>query len=235
MSRLCHTNIVQFLGVHYKSCSNIPILIMEYLPMSRTNYLEQYKMIPNHIKNSILLDVSLGLLYLHTQTPPIIHRDLTANNVLLTSDMKAKISDFGVSRIIKPDPVKFYMRMTTCPGNVLYMPPEALQCSDTETLRSEDKYTVTNDNFDKLDVFSFGVLILHVYTQRWPQCINNVKSEVQRRQHLLDKVKCHNMKQLAEDCLHNLPEYRPHTLHLVREIEGITYPNWQIMITILLK
>ena len=66
---------------------------MECLPMSLTNYLEQNKIILNHIKNSILLDVSHGLLYLHTQTPPIIHCDLTANNVLLTSDMKAKITD----------------------------------------------------------------------------------------------------------------------------------------------
>ena len=69
----------------YIFCENIPILIMECLPMSLINYLEQNKIIPNHIKNSILLDVSLGLLYLHTQTPHIIHCDLTANNVLLTS------------------------------------------------------------------------------------------------------------------------------------------------------
>ena len=228
MSQLHHPNIVQFLGVHYKSGSDIPILIMERLPMSLTNYLEQNKIIPNHIKNSILLDVSLGLLYLHTQTPPIIHRDLTANNVLLTSDMKAKITDFGMSRIIEPDPVKFYMKMTTCPGNVLYMPPEALQPNYKETLTSEDKYTVTSDNFDKLDVFSFGVLILHVYTQQWPNPINNAESEAQRRQHLLDKVECHYMKQLAEKCLYNLPEYRPHTLDLVRSIEGILYSNCQI-------
>ena len=60
--------------------------------MSLTQCLDQYKMIPNYIKNSILLDVSLGLLYLHKQTPPIVHRDLTTNNVLLTSGLKAKIS-----------------------------------------------------------------------------------------------------------------------------------------------
>ena len=86
--------------------------------MSLTNYLEQNKIIPNHIKKSILLDVSHGLLYLHTQTPPIIHCDLTANNVLLTSDMKAKITDFGVSRIFELDHVKFYVKMTICPDNV---------------------------------------------------------------------------------------------------------------------
>ena len=217
MSQLHHPNIVQFLGVHYKSGSDIPILIMERLPMSLTNYLEQNKMIPNHIKNSILLDVSHGLLYLHTQTPPILHRDLTANNVLVTSDMKAKITDFGVSRVFEPDPVKHYMRMSTCPGTMVYMPPE-VQKSDCKE---------TSDNFDKLDVFSFGVLILHVFTQQWPQPTgafnehNMPRTEVQRRQHLLDKVEDDTMKQLAMECLHNMPQYRPHTLDLIRTIEGI--------------
>ena len=186
--------------------------------MSLTNYLEQNEIIPNHIKNSILLDVSCGLLYLHTQTPPIIHRDLTANNVLLTSDMKAKITDFGVSRIFEPDPVKHYMRLSQCPGTMVSMPPETL---------TSDKYRGTSDNFDKLDVFSFGVLILHVYTQQWPKPTgtfdehNRPRTEVQRRQHLLDKVEDDTMKQLAEKCLHNQPQSRPYTLDLVRTIEGI--------------
>ena len=187
--------------------------------MSLTKYLEQNEIIPNHIKNSILLDVSHGLLYLHTQTPPIIHRDLTANNVLLTSNMKAKITDFGVSCMFEPDPVKHYMRMSTCPGNQLYMPPE--------TLQSEDKYKETRDNFDKLDVFSFGVLILHVYTQQWPKPTgtfdkhNRPRTEVQRRQHLLDQVENHHMKQLALDCLNNDRQHRPHSIDLVRRIIGI--------------
>ena len=190
--------------------------------MSLTNYLEQNEMIPNHIKNSILLDVSLGLLYLHTQTPPILHRDLTANNVLLTSGMKAKITDFGVSRIFHLDPVKNYVSMTVCPGNQLYMPPEA---------QTEEKYKGTSDNFDKLDVFSFGVLILHVYTQQWPQPTGAFdenkmpRTEVQRRQHLLDQVENDTMKQLAMDCLHNIPQSRPHASDLVRTIEGILYTS----------
>ena len=50
MSQLRHPNL---LGVHYKSGSDIPILVIECLPMSLTQCLEQYKMIPKHIKNSI--------------------------------------------------------------------------------------------------------------------------------------------------------------------------------------
>ena len=109
------------------------------------------------------------------------------------------------------------MRMSTCPGTMVYMPPEA-QKSD---------YKETSDNFDKLDVFSFGVLILHVYTQQWPQPTdlfdehNMPRTEVQRRQHLLDQMEDDTMKQLSMECLINQPQSRPHTLDLVRTIEGI--------------
>ena len=215
MSQLHHPNIVQFLGVHYKSGSDVPILVMECLPMSLSKCLEQYKIIPNYIKNSILLDVSLGLLYLHQLTPPIVHRDLTANNILLTSDMKAKITDLGVSRIFEPKNAKYYMRMSNCPGTLVYMPPET----------QKSTYKETSDNFDKLDVFSFGVLILHVCTQEWPEPDdpfdeNNMpRTEVQRRQHLLDKMEdCVTLKQLAEQCLCNRPASRPHTIDLMRKI-----------------
>ena len=51
-------------------------------------------------KLSILQDVSRGLIYLHSRAPAVIHRDLTARNVLLDSAMRAKIADLGNSRIV---------------------------------------------------------------------------------------------------------------------------------------
>ena len=219
MSTLCHENLVQFLGIHYMPGSDLPILVMECLPMSLTNYLENEKTIPNHIKNSILYDVSEGLQYLHTQRPPIIHRDLTANNVLLTSEKRAKIADFGVSRYFKVESERDYVRLTTCPGTLVYMPPESLT--------SDNMYRETRENFDKLDAFSFGVLILHVYTQKWPKPTaafdhnNKPKTEVERRQHLLDKVDSAILKKLATQCLNNQPQSRPHTLEIRQKIEQL--------------
>ena len=219
MSKLCHENLVMFFGVHYKPESDLPILVMELVPTSLSKYLESEEMIPNHIKNSILFDVSEGLQYLHTQSPPIIHRDLTANNVLLTSEKRAKIADFGVSCYFKIESEKDYMKQTACPGTILYMPPESLA--------SDSKYKATRDNFDKLDVFSFGVLILHVYTREWPEPTaafdhnNKPKTEVERRQHLLDKVDSGIFKKLAIQCLNNQPQFRPHTLEIRQRIEQL--------------
>ena len=106
ISRVRHPNIVQFLGVYFQQGVRVPILVMEFLPTNLTSCIEQYGILPKEISYSILHDVALGLCYLHSQTPPIIHRDLSSNNVLLTPNMTAKISDLGVARILNLTPLQ---------------------------------------------------------------------------------------------------------------------------------
>ena len=81
LSRPRHPNIVQFLGVYNKQGSMLPALVMECLPMTLTQCLDQYGVLPNEIGYFILKDVALALSYLlHQYNPQIIHRDLSANN-----------------------------------------------------------------------------------------------------------------------------------------------------------
>ena len=105
LSQVRHPNIVQFLGVYFQQGVRAPILVMEFLPTNLTSCIEQYSILPKEISYSILHDVALGLCYLHSQTPPIVHRDLSSNNVLLTPNMTAKISDLGVARILNLTPL----------------------------------------------------------------------------------------------------------------------------------
>ena len=128
LSQLRHPNIVQFLGVHFQPGKQVPILVMEFLPTNLNSCIEKYGILPNEISYSILHDVALGLYYLHKQTTAIIHRDLSANNVLLTSNMTAKISDLGVARILNLTPLQ---RMTQNPGPAAYMPPEVMNANPT--------------------------------------------------------------------------------------------------------
>ena len=105
LSKLDPPNVVKFVGVHFSPQDRSDVtLIMEQLHMDLEKFLdpEQRPDIDIETKLSILLDVSSGLLYLHTQlTKPIIHRDLTAGNVLLTEEFKqAKIADLGVSKLV---------------------------------------------------------------------------------------------------------------------------------------
>ena len=95
-------------------------------------------------------DVSQGLLYLHQQEDPIVHRDLSATNVLLGPNYVAKIADFGTSRVLDLSFRKKKIReLTTNPGRLEYMPPEAER----------------GNYYTPLDIFSFGHLFLFTLLQ----------------------------------------------------------------------
>ena len=94
MSDLRHPNITQFLGLCFLPNCQLPVLVMERLDGSLDDLLETVSNIPLTLKRSMLEDVARGLLYLHKHNPQIIHRDLTAKNVLLMSSLGANITDF---------------------------------------------------------------------------------------------------------------------------------------------
>lgn len=151
MSSLRHPNISQFLGLCFLPNSQLPLLVMERLEGNLDDLLETVPNIPMVLKRSILEDVARGLHYLHKHTPQVIHRDLTAKNVLLTSSFVAKVTDFGNSRIVSMDPGQLVRTLTRQPGTLLYMPPEAI---------------VTTSRYGpSLDIFSFGHLALFTLTQ----------------------------------------------------------------------
>ena len=83
-SKLHHPNIVKMLGIHYPSDQAAsPILVMELMDCSLTLFSENYQNISMYVKLSILQDVSRAICYLHSLSPPFIHRDLFPNNILL--------------------------------------------------------------------------------------------------------------------------------------------------------
>ena len=103
---LHHPNIIQYQCVCLLPDSKLPALVVEELQTNLHDYLlnPSYANLPLNAKVSILHDIAKGLDYLHDNKPLVIHRDLTAKNVLLSSERVAKISNFGNSRIIDIDP-----------------------------------------------------------------------------------------------------------------------------------
>ena len=151
MSSLHHPNVTQFLGICFFPGTRLPLLVMEQLETSLDDLLEHMPHLQISLKCSILKDVASGLLYLHKRNPPVIHRDLTAKNVLLTSHLAAKITDMGNSRIINMKPGRLAQTLSKLPGTLVYMPPEAL----------DDRHSYG----PPLDVFSFGHLALFTVLQ----------------------------------------------------------------------
>ena len=158
MSDLRHPNITLFLGVCFLPNCQLPVLVMERLDGSLDDLLETVPNIPLTLKQSMLEDIVRGLLYLHQHNLQIVHRDLTAKNVLLTSSFVAKITDFGNSRIVNLQPGQLAQTMSRLPGTPLYMPPEALSISS--------RYGPS------LDIFSFGHLALFTLLQVSFVCAN---------------------------------------------------------------
>ena len=117
--------IVTSLGVYHPAMDQyrLPVMVMEKMQHSLRGLVEKYDDIPLNVKLSILDEVCLGLRYLHSKNPPIVHRDLTPNNILLSYRLEAKITDLGVAKVMKSDNQK---TMTKLPGTPDFMPPEAL-------------------------------------------------------------------------------------------------------------
>ena len=244
MSTLRHPNIVQFLGLCFLQGSPLPALVMERLLMSLHDLLDPETQPPPGaprplsfftlgLKCCVLNDVANGLDYLHQQTPPIIHRDLSARNILLNWRLVGKIADLGVARIVP------YMRaaatMTKAPGASPYMPPEAIAPAESDEQKS--KYNAS------IDVFSFGVVTIFTISETFPcdplapTYFDNesglvvARTELQRRSDYMRSVNTqlracgqlredHPLIQLIQQCLHNGPHKRPNiceVLHLLEE------------------
>ena len=162
--------------------------------------------------------MALGLRYLHEHSPPIIHRDLSANNVLLTPGMNGKISDLGVAKILNLTPTQMTQRMSTqAPGTPCYMPPEALMARPTYT--------------SKIDSYSYGVMVIHMLCGRWPFPTDVFRhdpqnpdmlvpvSELDRRaEYLRDIGRDHPLMGLISQCVSNAPTHRPEASEILRQI-----------------
>ena len=233
MSTLRHPNIVQFLGVCFFPGSRLPALVMERLLISLHDLLNPETQPSSGapsplsyftlgLKCCALHDIASGLEYLHKQTPPIIHRDLSAKNILLSPRLVAKIADLGVARIVPR--MRGAATMTKAPGASPYMPPEAIAPADSNEQKS--KYNAS------IDIFSFGVVTIFTIGETFPcdplahNYINKetgllvARTELQRRSEYMQNVNTqlracgqlrgdHPLIQLIQQCLQNVPAERP--------------------------
>ena len=242
MSTLRHPHVVQFLGVCCFAGSRLPALVMERLLTSLHDLLDpetqppppkdaSKPFFPLNLKCSILHNVASGLAYLHERTPPVIHRDLSARNVLLNSGMVAKIADLGVARIVPR--MRAAATMTKAPGAGIYMPPEALENKDEDEEKEEE--VVQTSKYDaSIDVFSFGVVAIFTLSQTFPcnllhptyrnerrQIIG--RSELERRERYMRMIysqlrEKHPLLQMIEGCL-DFPEDRPSICEVLSLLE----------------
>ena len=231
LSRINHPNIVQYLGTYRDPDTNAPVLLMELMDESLTHFLESSPGdIPYHIQVNLSYDIAQALAFLHSNE--IIHRDLSSNNVLLIAGNRAKITDFGMSKF-RDINVTGLATMTTCPGTPAFMSPEAL--------KQPPVYT------EKLDNFSFGVLLVQITTRQFPNPTDPFETrelvdprfptqaiqanvsvpEVERRQAHISLIEpTHPLLPIARHCLKDRDFERPSSQQLCQTLDILKNTPW---------
>ncbi|KAI3734286.1 hypothetical protein L6452_13751 [Arctium lappa] len=175
-------------------------------------------------RKKVVLDIAKGLAYLHEDCrQKIIHLDIKPQNILLDSDFNAKVSDFGLSKLIDRNQTQVITTMRGTPG---YLAPEWLSSIITE----------------KVDVYSFGIVLLEILCGRK----NFDRSQPEESWHLLgvfqkgweqgnlldivdkhsDDMQAHGaevveMMKVASWCLQNDFTKRPSMSTVVKVLEGV--------------
>ena len=159
MAQLHHPNLLHFIAAVFDNRLPRlpPLIVMELLDINlRAAY--QNGRLSDVTKMPIFQDVAYALHYLHEHQEPIIHRDVSAPNVLLEElpnrMWRAKISDFGSANLAK-------MAQTMGEGAIIYAAPETIP-------QAHDLDTPLPPQTTKIDTYSYGVLLCEVTTGQFP-------------------------------------------------------------------
>ncbi|KAJ8899962.1 hypothetical protein K2173_019667 [Erythroxylum novogranatense] len=151
-----HRRLVRLLGccVELKQ----PIMIYEYIPNGtlfehlHCNHSGKWTPLTWLRRLRIVHQTAEGLTYLHSAAvPPIYHRDVKSSNILLDERLNAKVSDFGLSKLVEATENNDTHIFTSAQGTLGYLDPEYYR-----------NFQLT----DKSDVYSFGVVLLEVLTSK---------------------------------------------------------------------
>lgn len=225
LGKIKHKNLVPLLG--YCKIGEERLLVYEYMKFGSLEDMLHYKKdgekagLSWEERKKIARGAAKGLCFLHHNCiPHIIHRDMKSSNVLIDEEMEARVSDFGMARLISA--LDTHLSVSTLAGTPGYVPPEYYQ-----------SFRCTA----KGDVYSFGVVMLEILTGRRPtdkedfgdtNLVGWVKGKVRegKKEEVVDEemVSVSNGDELEEmlrflevtlRCVEDFPSRRPSMLQVV--------------------
>ncbi|KAL3509057.1 hypothetical protein ACH5RR_028458 [Cinchona calisaya] len=199
-----HVNLVKLIG--YCSEKSHRLLVYEYMANGSLDTWifggKQNLPLPWHVRRKIILDIAKGLAYLYEDcSQKIIHFDVKPQNILLDPNFNAKVSDFGLSKLLEKDQSRIVTKMRGTPG---YLAPEWLSNIITE----------------QVDVYSFGIVIMEIICGRK----NLDWSMTEENRHLLSLFKI----KAAEEKLHEMvdPKSEDMLIHMEEVLDTMRIAAW---------
>ncbi|RCV16678.1 hypothetical protein SETIT_3G157100v2 [Setaria italica] len=184
LSRLRHPNLVLFYGCT-SSRSRELLLVYEFVPNGTVaDHLHgsraAERALPWPLRLNVAVEAAAALAYLHAVEPPIVHRDVKTNNILLDANFHVKVADFGLSRLFPLD----VTHVSTAPqGTPGYVDPEYHQC-----------YQLT----DRSDVYSFGVVLVELISSKPAVDVTRDRSEINLAGMAINKIQQCQLEQLVD-------------------------------------
>lgn len=210
LSKCIHPKIVQFFGAGKNE--NHTFMMFEYMENGDLeNYIRKEK-IDNKKKIDIMLDIAIGLHYLHNRNPEIVlHRDLKPENILINRHGEAKISDFGISKLVNTDSSDVFNGHTGETGTYLWMSPEVLK---------HEEYNY------KSDIYSLGLIIYYIWMEEKPFLRNNLNTIqlmfAKFQDNLtIDVTNHHALDELIKRCCSFEKENRPSSREVIESLKVI--------------
>lgn len=220
-SSLDHPNIVRYIGVSWRSLAELS-MVSEFMPRGDLAHFLKAKgsqqLTWRDDKLPLSVSIANALVYLHSLAPAIVHRDIKSLNVLLSEDMTAKLTDFGLSR-----EWAFDQAMTSGVGTLLWTAPEVVR---------GERYT------EKADVYSFGIVLSELDTcllpfaqviKGDPRQMNNMEALPLIRSGMLKpqfRSDCPPaLRALALTCVDNDPTTRPNAMQIVYMLRSKVGPT----------
>ncbi|CAL9762657.1 unnamed protein product [Musa acuminata subsp. burmannicoides] len=207
LSSLRHHNLVSLYGCTSRHSREL-LLVFEFVPNGTVaDHLHGPRAceegLPWPVRMSIAIETAQALSYLHAVTPPIVHRDVKTNNILLDRSFRVKVADFGLSRLF---PLNVTHVSTVPQGTPGYVDPEYHQC-----------YQLT----DKSDVYSFGVVLVELIASKPAVDITRHRHEINLAKMAVNKIQNEELDQLVDPRLWR--QSNSEVIWMIRQVAEVAF------------